>query len=99
MMRLHQEKTIRTLGRTIASNTVTHFGDVTAKTQKQIQNMLEYYTKKPKKFDKVYEQVSEKIVKLEEEYEKSIDKTKMRSTSGCNIHFITTRHLNIQIAP
>jgi len=45
-------------------------------TQKQIQNTLEYYAKKPKRFDDIYKQVSEKIVKLEEEYDKSSGKKK-----------------------
>ena len=40
-------------------------------TQKQLENTFEYYTKNPKKFEKVYDQVSEKIVKLEEENKKN----------------------------
>ena len=43
-------------------------------TQKQIQNTINYYTNHPKKFEKIYNRVSEKMVKLEEEYNKNIKK-------------------------
>lgn len=42
-------------------------------TQKQIQNTFSYYSDNPKKFEQVYERVSEKIVKREEEYKKGIE--------------------------
>jgi hypothetical protein len=54
-----------------------YYNDVLTKhnvTQKQIQNTIDYYTNHSKKFEKIYDKVSEKIVKLEEEYNKSIKK-------------------------
>jgi len=54
-----------------------YYNDVLIKhnvTQKQIQNTIGYYTNHPKKFEKIYNKVSEKIVKLEEEYNKNVEK-------------------------
>jgi len=42
-------------------------------TQKQIQNTFEYYAKKPKEFEHLYEEVSERIVKMEQQYLEDID--------------------------
>jgi len=42
--------------------------------QKQIKNTFEYYTKNPRKFEKIYKKVSGKIVKLESEYDESMAK-------------------------
>jgi hypothetical protein len=53
-----------------------YYNDVLIKhkvTQKQIQNTFAYYSGNPKKFEKIYELVSEKVVKREEEYNKSIE--------------------------
>lgn len=53
------------------------YNDVLVKhnvTQKQIENTLLLYSEDPRDFEKIYEKVSEKIVKLEGEYEESIEK-------------------------
>ena len=49
-------------------------------TQKQIQNTFKFYASNPKKFEAIYEQVSERIIKLEEENKKeNIKKQKSNS--------------------
>ncbi len=47
--------------------------------QKQIKNTIDYYTSNTKQFVKVYKQVSEKIVKLENEYNESTAKKKKQT--------------------
>ena len=45
-----------------------YYNDVLKKhhtTQKQIENSIKYYSKKPRKFEKIYVQVSDKLSKME----------------------------------
>ena len=55
---------------TDSTNIRLYYSHVLAKhntTQKQLKATFEYYSQKPRKFEKLYEKVSERIVKLEEE--------------------------------
>ena len=59
-----------------------YYNDVLLKhnvTQKQIQNTFKFYSRNPKKFEAIYEQVSEKIVKLEEENRESIKEAESKA--------------------
>ena len=59
-----------------------YYNDVLLKhnvTQKQIQNTFKYYASNPKKFEAIYEQVSEKIIKLEEENKKKIKEAETKT--------------------
>ncbi|MFA6400546.1 MAG: DUF4296 domain-containing protein [Salinivirgaceae bacterium] len=51
-----------------------YYGDVLKKhhiTQNQIDNSLKYYTSRPKEFEKIYEKVSEKLAKMESEFQQN----------------------------
>ncbi len=49
-----------------------YYNDVLKKhhtTQKQIENSIKYYSKNPRKFEKIYLKVSEKLSKMESEFQ------------------------------
>jgi response regulator RpfG family c-di-GMP phosphodiesterase len=62
-----------------------YYSDVLKKhnfTQKQFDNSIKYYSSKPKDFEKIYEKVSEKLAKLESEFQEKSSRDKDKIKNG-----------------